>query len=376
MTPTALLRQRLVLQGLVRSPWRTPADAVAALGAVQAQDFGMAKWALGLRVPDSDEAQIEQAFNAGHILRTHVLRPTWHFVVPSDLRWMLALTAPRIHAAAASHRRQLELDAAVFRRSEKVLARVLAGGRALDRHALEAALREAGVNTASPRLPHLLMHAELEGLLVSGPRERGRFTYMLLDARVPPQKPRDRDAALAGLARRYFQTRAPATVQDFAWWSGLTLRDARAGAAALDRDFTTETLAGARTIVSMNTVRTAAAFDAALLLPAYDEYIVAYAGRDALLARANASARVDRFGVISNPSLILEGRVAGGWRCAVAGNQITMAVAPVPPLTPPQRTALREAAGRYSRFHARPVTVEIAARSSANPRSLSPRARR
>jgi len=197
-----LLRRRLRNQRLDRSELRKPAEVVQWLGAVQAQDYSGAKWAIGLRAKGVMDGDVERAFDEGAILRTHVLRPTWHFVSPADIRWMLALTAPRVRAANAATYRECELDATVFRRSRKALERALEGGKELTRAELASTLRREGIVAAGIRLAALMIEAELEGVIVSGPRKGKRFTYALLDERAPRGRPLPREEALAELAKR------------------------------------------------------------------------------------------------------------------------------------------------------------------------------
>src|SRR6185503_4235399 len=220
-------------------------DVVSWLGAVQAQVYGDAKWALGLRMRRSTDARIEAAFSEGSILRTHVMRPTWHFVAPADIRWMLALTAPRVRAAMASYSRKLELDATVLRRSQRAMVRALRGGRQLTRQELRSVLARAGVRADGvQRLAHIVMQAELDAVICSGARRGNQFTYALLDERVPMVRARSRDDSLAELARRYFTSHGPAQLHDFAWWSGLSVGDACAGLATVERELAREAIGG------------------------------------------------------------------------------------------------------------------------------------
>jgi hypothetical protein len=201
-----------------------PCDVVRWLVAVQAQDYSGAKWALGLRLQGSTEKNIEQAIADGSILRTHLMRPTWHFVTPADIRWLLALTAPRVHAVNAHMYRQLELDHSVFKRSNAALAKALREGQTLTRDELRGVLRKAGIAVdGNLRMSYLMMRAELDAIVCSGPRRGKQFTYALLDQGAPQPKTLHRDEALVELVRRYFISRGPATVQDFAKWSGLNL---------------------------------------------------------------------------------------------------------------------------------------------------------
>ena len=171
---------------------------------MQAQEYAEALWSLGMRVRDATAADLEAACDRGEILRTHVLRPTWHFVVAADLRWLLRLTGARIQAKNAGRYRQLGLDAATLRRSEAVLASTLADGEPRTRRELGAALEAAGIDTAGQRLPHTLLNAELEAVIASGPRRAKHHTYLLLEGRAPAAPARSREEDVAELVRRYF----------------------------------------------------------------------------------------------------------------------------------------------------------------------------
>src|SRR6266702_3694762 len=216
-----IAHQRLHNQLITQQTFEKAGDVVKWLGAVQAQDYAAAKWALGLRMQNSTDEII---------LRTHVMRPTWHFVLPADIRWMLALTAPRVLATIAYYDRTLGLDDTVFTHTNTVLAKALQGGKQLTRDELASVLQQAGIATDNlQRTGHVLMHAELDGIICSGARRGKQFTYALLDERTPQARTLDRGEALAEFARRYFTSRGPATLQDFVWWSGLTVADARTG---------------------------------------------------------------------------------------------------------------------------------------------------
>ena len=201
------------------------------LGAVQAQQFDEAKWSLAERTHACTDADVEAAFARGEIIRTHVLRPTWHFVERGDVRWLLRLTRPRVHALNRYSYRMFELDASVLTRSHDVLAKTLADGEPRTRRELAERLAAAGIEADGPRLAYIVMHAELEELICSGPRRGKQQTYALLDHRAPPS-PLDglsRERALAELVRRYFRSHGPATIKDFTAWSSLTVADTRVG---------------------------------------------------------------------------------------------------------------------------------------------------
>src|SRR6266516_4352031 len=205
MTKREIAHQRIHNQLITHQTFEKVGDVLRWLGAVQAQDYAAAKWALGLRMQNSTDDMIEQAFTDGTILRTHVMRPTWHFVLPADIRWMLALTAPRVLATIAHYDRTLELDDAVFTRSNTVLVKALQGGKQLTRAELVSVLQQAGIATDNvQRIGHILMHAELDGMICSGARRGKQFTYALLDERAPQARTLDRDESLYALAWGYF----------------------------------------------------------------------------------------------------------------------------------------------------------------------------
>ncbi|HUQ20467.1 MAG TPA: winged helix DNA-binding domain-containing protein, partial [Gemmatimonadaceae bacterium] len=268
-------RARLANQRLIDSDFQNPVDVVSALGAIQAQDYPGAKWAIGLRAPSTTDASVEAAVDEGSIIRTHVLRPTWHLVRPTDLRWMLDLTAKRIKSAMAFGNRWLGFDEATFRRAAKALERSLEG-RALTRSELAAVFERARVNVkGDQRLGHLLMNAELDCVICSGPRQGKHATYALFDERIAAAPSIDRDEALLRLTTIYFTTRGPATEHDFAWWSGLTVRDARRGLEMASRDLERVTISGRSYWTSALT--TAPKKRAVVhLLPNYDEFFIAY----------------------------------------------------------------------------------------------------
>ncbi len=209
-----IAQRRLRAQRLTGEPFASPVEAVRWLGAVQSQDYGGAKWALGQRTRNATEAELDRLFDEGAILRTHVLRPTWHFVTPADIRWLLELTGPRVKTKLAGRLRELEIDDGDVKRATAAFTAALTGGQHLTRPELADVLGKAGIAVGGQRLPHLIMRAELDGLVISGPRRGSQFTYALLEERVPKAPPLERDEALGELARRYFQSHGPAQIPE------------------------------------------------------------------------------------------------------------------------------------------------------------------
>jgi len=293
------------------------------MGAMQSQDYGMAKWAVGLRLPGPGEAIVEKAFNDGKILRIHVLRPTWHFVTPQDIRWMLELTAPRILSSLAHNDRHLSLDKKVLKKTNDVLGKALEGGKHLTRDEVKAELQRARIDTSELRFIHLLEHAELDRIICSGPRKDRQFTYALFDERASG-KTLKRDEALAELTKRFFTSRGPATIYDFAWWAGLPVADAKRGIEMNKRKFKKETMNGKEYFFKVPPAFKNEITQTALLLPNYDEYIVSYKDRtEAIDKKHLAVISKERNAVFTN-SILISGKIEGTWQRTVKNNSVAV----------------------------------------------------
>jgi hypothetical protein len=349
-----LIRRRLANQRLLRSSFRTPAEVVAWLGAMQSQDYPGAKWAIGLRAPVTDR-DVDRACDEGAIVRTHILRQTWHFVARADIRWMLALSGPRVNAVSAHYSRKMELDERTFTRSRDVFQRSLRDGAYKTRPELGAALRRAGIVASGIRLAFLTLRAELDAVICNGPRRGKELTYALFDERVAAAKPVDRDDALTRLAMRYFSSHGPATLKDYVWWSGLTMRDAKAGidlaGASLSRDdvdgFTYWSTGGSAPKPPLSTV--------AHLLPNYDEYLIAHKDRHLVVSRGSG----DGVTRIKDPfvhHVVVDGRLAGSWTRVVTDRAVTVECAAYVRPDQETRDAIDAAVARLGRFMERPAT--------------------
>jgi len=357
MTNLDIAHRRLHNQFISRQMFEKPEDVVQWLGAVQSQDYAAAKWALGLRLPGATDDVIEQAFTSGAILRTHIMRPTWHFVTPAGIRWMLALTAPRVHAASSYYYRASELDAALFMKSNAVLVEALQGGKQLTRTELASALQQAGIACDNLlRLGYIIIHAELDGIICSGARRGKQFTYALLDERVPQTRALDRDEALAEFAMRYFTGHGPATLQDFVWWSGLTAADAKAGLEMVSTQLIREVIAGQTYWSSGSVMPVNDLSQTMYLLPNFDEYTVGYADRSAIIDESDL-AKFDVRGNVLNNTIVLNGRVIGTWKRVLKKDSVIITPTLFTPLNEAETRALAMAANRYGTFLGLPVKV-------------------
>ena len=352
MTPAEIGLQRLAQQRLTGQHFATPEEVVGWHGAVQSQEYLGAIWSLGMRIgAHATDAVIERAFTEGTILRTHVMRPTWHFVAPDDIRWLLDLTAPRIKATMAYYGRQLGLDDTLYARCNEIIARALEGGEHLTRAELGKALAEAGIVVEGQRLAHIVSHAELDALVCGGPRRGKQFTYALLAERAPTAKTLPRDEALAELTRRYFTSHGPATARDFAWWSGLTIADARAGLRLVGADLSHEEIAGQIYWFPASLSPAVESTEAAFLLPTYDEFLVGYQGFGAALTGGRGNGERTTF----SATIVIGGRVVGNWRRTIVKGAAVIELAPFTPLTASEREAVFAAASRFGAFHGMPV---------------------
>lgn len=346
-----VLRERLANQLLTGGGAPSAAAAVKALGAVQAQDYAGAKWAVSLRAGHIADALIEQEIDAGRILRTHVLRPTWHFVTPDDIRWMLGLTGPRIARAMASYNRKLELTPVVFRKARRLIEKALAGGQYRTRAELRVELQRGGIGQlATQRLGHVMMQAEIDGLVCSGPRRGRESTYALLDERAPLPAAIDRDEALSRLAQRYFATRGPASLKDFAWWSGLTMADGRRGIEANDGSIVEVTVGGTAMWQQPRGTPASRRTGTTLLLPNYDEFFIGYKDRSAVAGRIRSTGLVTGGDALVANVIFMDGELVGGWRRRLERDEVVVRVNIVARLRPAEEKRLARAVAAYGRF--------------------------
>lgn len=360
MTPAEILRRRLENQALARTSFRTPEEVVAWFGAMQAQDYLGSLWALGQRMRGATEAGVEAAESRRAIVRTWPMRGTLHFVAAADVRWMTQLLAPRVLARnAARIKREVGVDAAVVARCREVLARELAGGRRLERSVLYEALEARRIQTGNSRGLHILGWLAMEGTLCLAGRSGKQHTFALLDDWIPRLPPLARDAALAELAARYFTSHGPATLPDFMWWAGITAEDAQAAADAARPRLASEVVGRREYYWSARSRKRlhGAASARVKLLPAFDEYTVAYEDRSLLMADAK---KVDSMGLLSSV-VVADGIVIGTWKRSLARDSVQVTAKLSRPLRLAEGEALAESAGMLGRFLGLPARLDVSA---------------
>jgi hypothetical protein len=345
----------MLAQGLWGSALKTPEAVVRWLGAVQAQEYPIANWSVGQRAAGVTDDDVQRAYADGRILRTHVLRPTWHFVGAEDIRWLLRLTAPRVHARSAPVCHRLELDAATFLKTERILTRQLAGGRHRTRRELADAFQAAGIEASGSRLAHIVMHAELEAIVCSGAPRGKQHTYALVDERAPEAETLDDDKALRELTRRYFTSRGPATVRDFVRWSSLTTRQARAGLDMAASDLARGTIDGRTYWFAASPIDGRARWTRIDLVQGYDEVVMGYSeSRDLLLAEVDLSS--PWVGPSLLHAILLGGRLVGHWKPVASSGSMRIETMAYRPLSAAEERSLDTAIGRFSRFVGSPAT--------------------
>jgi winged helix DNA-binding protein len=352
MTPRELTHWRLANQQISSTDRKTtdPGALVASLGAIQAQDYPSALWAIALRLPGLTENDITQAIVDRRIVRTWPMRGTLHFVAPEDIRWMLALLTPRIIARSAGKYRQLELNENIFIRSRKQIASVLRGGNRLIRNEMYAILNQAGISTEGQRGIQILCRLSQEALICFGPHKGRQPTFVLLDEWVSSARSLDRAESLAEMARRYFTGHGPATLQDFVWWSGLKVSDASAGVNLVSSELAKQTINEKIYWMPPKGECIGAVSSAIHLLPGFDEYMLGYTDRTIVLDPVHTQKIVSGNNGRFTPSIVISGRIQGTWKRVTMKNRNLLVATPFIPLNKTQTRALDRAVVRYGHF--------------------------
>lgn len=342
-------RYRLASQGIINPSFTQPSDVVAWLGALQAQDYAGALWSVGLRMPKATLKAIEQAIADRTIVRTWPMRGTLHFVAAQDVRWLLKLLTPRMIAQSAGRYRQLELDEAIFARSQELFARALEGGKQLTRDEMYQVLEQAGIPTAGQRGYHFLVRAAQDGLICFGPPSGKQQTFVLLDEWIPPTKPFARDEALAELTKRYFTSHGPATLQDLMRWAGITASDAKIGLALVGEALQQETVEGQVYWVGPTVPHLDNETDA-YLLPGFDEYLLGYSDRSAVLDPVYAQRICPGGNGVFNPTIVMDGQVVGTWKRVLKKDKVFIALSPFTAFYKAEQERFIDAARPFGEF--------------------------
>jgi hypothetical protein len=312
---------RLANQNIRERHFNDTKKLVAHMGALQAQDFPMSRWAIGLRVPDVTDMDVEMSLRSGDLVRTHIMRPTWHIVAGQDVRWIMALTSKNIKAAFAPHNKAHNIDPSMYTRANDLIIKALESDNHLTRAEVVAFLEQNGLQSASSIDSLLMMNAEIEALICNGIPRGKEQTYALLDEKVPEKGPvYSREEALCELAKRYFTSHAPATLADFHWWSGLSMPDARMGLESIKSGLKRFDVEG-KTYFVQEELLDAKSDESLFLLPAFDEYCVSYKDRSAVFAPEWHGQAITNNGIFK-PIIVVNGRVEGIWKRTMQKNKV------------------------------------------------------
>lgn len=349
MNTTGIISTRLMSQQIAATRFKKPGEIVAWMGALQAQDYNMAKWAIGLRLPAATETTVDKAIDKGEIIRTHVMRPTWHFVAAADLHWMLELTAPKILASLKTRHKQLGFTDAIFKKSHHLIERALTKSKHLTRDELVNEMKKANIRVDEARASHLFLKAELEGLICSGAHKDAAPTYTLLQDRVPKKKHYHRDEALALLAKKYFNSHGPATLQDFCWWSGLTLTEARQALEMIKQDLIVEKNGSQTWCIGKEFAASTKPADGAWLLPAFDEFVISYKDRSHIMSLQHQKKAFSSNGIFW-PVMVVNGQVTGLWKRTIKKDKVLIETEPFGRTGKSTKQMIEKAAVNFGRF--------------------------
>lgn len=356
MTEKNISNLRLIAQQIADPEFHSPQETVSWMGAMQAQDFNMAKWALGLRLKGNTEEDIDAAMNSAAIIRTHVLRPTWHFVSAFDVHWMLDLTAPRIKQSMTGRLKQLELDNKLLKKSNHIIEKKLEKSYYATRKELITELHHAKIVTNENRASHIFLHAELNKLICSGEMRGKEITYALLEQRVASPKKISRLECLAKLATKYFKSHNPATLKDFVWWSGLTITDAKSGIEMIQNEFCCEKIKGIDYWISKSAADFKKLKSGFFLLPSFDEFLISYTDRSAAIETGHQPKAFSKNGIFW-PTVILDGKVKGIWKREMKKDTVSITIQFFDSEQQPAKNILKKEAQKFETFLNKKTTI-------------------
>ena len=340
---------RLYNQQIIGSKFKTPKEIVGWMGAMQAQDFGMSKWAVGVRLPGATDQTIASAIDNGEIIRTHLMRPTWHLIVADDIYWMLELTVPQIKAIMKFRDKVLELDPAIYEKTNFIIVNALQGSKHLSREELTVELEMANIPTDYNKVSHFLMRAEIELFVCSGKTINNKSTFALLSERVPLMKRFSREESASKLALSYFLSHGPATLQDFIWWSGLPISLSRQALESIKSKLVSATVENQTFWFSDSLSIPEPDRNTVFLLPAYDEFTISYRDRTASLPFEMHRKAISSNGIF-RPIVVINGEVGGLWRKSTQKDKTRLEVNLFQPVSNALKNLIEEASVQYGNY--------------------------
>jgi hypothetical protein len=339
---------RSLNQQISNHKFKTARDIASWMGALQAQDYNMVKWAFGIRLPDATEISINEEIDSGKIIRTHLLRPTWHFVSSDDIYWIQKISADHIRSSLSYRDNQLGLTSRILSKTSSAIENILKNNIHLTREELFTELVNSGLKLKNEQASHIFVRAETEGIICSGRQKKGKPTFALLHEWVPVNKKNyTRDESLKELGYKYFMSRGPATVQDFAWWSGLSLREARLGLEYNKSNLISEVVENQTFWFSDYSVNNDQNQERVFLLPSYDEFLLSYRDRSASISDNNHKKAVSNNGIFY-PVILSDNQISGTWKRKSKRDNVAISTSLFKTKLPPE--SIESAINRYSGF--------------------------
>lgn len=344
---------RMISQQLVSPQFEEPKDLISWMGAVQAQEYNMVKWAIGMRLKSGNIKKVEEALTRGDILRTHVMRPTWHIVAAEDLRWMVELSAKRIRSGMASWGKGFELSEELYNKTNDLIIKILEGNKSLAKKEIGeefAKLTNGKIPADDRRLSLFLSRAETEAIVCSGV-DSGRYqTYALVDERVAPTPPLHKDEALAKLALNYFRSHSPATLEDFIWWSGLSITESKHAIHLIHDKLISEKFISDKLYIHETYTNIDIPQDIVHLMPSYDEYLISYKSRTHCLPLHHYPKAFTNFGIFY-PVILSEGMIIGNWNKKATKGKINIETSYFEKKIKAKKAQINQAVKNYQLFY-------------------------
>ena len=339
--------QRLLSQQLICPQFSSPHDVVEWMGAVQAQEYRLMRWAVGMRTKRPSAKAFEADYNAGRIVRGHLFRTTWQLVAGEDWRWMLELCRVNALRGMAGWMKSngVSIPEAEQATIQQIFCDYLSRNRIAQKADFARAVQEQGSTMDEQRLSYHIRLAEYSGLLCSGDLFPMKHSYALVEDKLPRQNPVPRDEALALLARKYFRSHGPATLEDFVWWTGLNIGDCKSAVEAIQSELVQERWKGLGFFRHQDSRIRGLRSGTVTLLPSYDEYLIGYKSRHVALHPDHAHRAHNGTGNFW-PVILLDGEVVGNW--SVPGGKVQTEI--FHPEAKISQEAIQEEISKYQMF--------------------------
>ncbi|WP_291907659.1 winged helix DNA-binding domain-containing protein [Chitinophaga sp. CB10] len=347
-----IARLRLHAQQITHHSCKTPQALVSYMGPMQAQDYNGGKYAIGVRLPNATLPVVEKAVNQAKIIRTWVFRGTLHLVTPEDIRWMTALVKDRLQQRLRSVEKTLAIKESDYPKIYQLLLREMKGGRQLLKSEIEDLITRHKFH--SDYMRYLLLRASLEGVICHGPLRGKQFTFTLLDEWSPGENNVTTEEALGMLAARYFTSHGPATVADFMTYAGITLREANTGLEIARPALESFTIDKSVWWCGKGLLKSAKPVPRAILLPPFDEILVAYKDRSAMTPDQHKGKAMTSNGIF-HPILLLDGQLCGLWKRTIVKGGVDIELQPFRPLKKTDRQVFEAACEHYANFMQLPL---------------------